>query len=122
MQSFARVLVLACLRKFCSSSLTLQVDFPNLHKVRKMHLRLSRPSSMTTLYRSVSLPAAPLGMVRAIPVCMIFFLVANTCSILLDLIWVARWTDIDQDVEILLLRQQVRILQRKQPRSPCLSP
>jgi hypothetical protein len=57
-------------------------------------------------------------MVRATPVSMICFLVAHTCSILLDLIWVARRTDIDKDVEILLLRQQLRILQRKQPRSP----
>jgi putative transposase len=60
-------------------------------------------------------------MVRATPVCMICFLVAHTCSILLDLIWVARRADIDKDVEILLLRQQVRILQRKQPRSPRIS-
>ncbi len=52
---------------------------------------------------------------------MICFLVAHTCSILLDLIWVARRTDIDKDVEILLLRQQVRILQRKQPRAPRIS-
>jgi transposase InsO family protein len=52
---------------------------------------------------------------------MIFFLVAHTCSILLDLIWVARRTEIDKDVEILLLRQQLRILQRKQSRSPRIS-
>ena len=52
---------------------------------------------------------------------MIFFLVAHTCSILLDLIWVARRTETDKDVEILLLRQQLRILQRKHPRAPRIS-
>ena len=52
---------------------------------------------------------------------MIFFLVAHTCSILLDLIWVARRTETDKDVEILLLRQQLHILQRKQPRAPRIS-
>jgi hypothetical protein len=52
---------------------------------------------------------------------MIFFLVAHTCSILLDLMWVVGRTDIEKDVEILLLRQQVRILQRTQPRAPRLS-
>ncbi len=60
-------------------------------------------------------------MVGATPVGMIFFLVAHTCSILLDLIWVAGRIDIEKDVEILLLRQQVRILQRTQPRAPRLS-
>jgi hypothetical protein len=60
-------------------------------------------------------------MVRATPVSMIFFLLAHTCSLLLDLIWVARRTEIDKDVEILLLRQQLRILQRKYPRSPRIS-
>ncbi len=42
-------------------------------------------------------------------------------SLLLDLIWVARRGDQDKDVEIVLLRQQLRILQRKQPRPPRIS-
>ena len=47
---------------------------------------------------------------------MILFLVAHVCSALLDLIWVARRTEQAKDIEILLLRQQLRILQRKEPR------
>ena len=52
---------------------------------------------------------------------MIFFLLAQTLSVLLDLIWVARRAEHDKDVEILLLRQQLRILQRKQPWAPRIS-
>ncbi len=52
---------------------------------------------------------------------MIFFFVAHTLSILLDLVWLAGRTDIDKDIEILLLRQQLRILQRTQSRSPRIS-
>jgi len=57
-------------------------------------------------------------MVRATPVGMFFFLVVHTCSILLALIWVARRAASDTDGAILLLHQQLRILQRKQPRPP----
>jgi len=42
-------------------------------------------------------------------------------SWLLDLIWLNRRAEYDKDVEILLLRQQVRILQRKQSRPPRIS-
>ncbi len=52
---------------------------------------------------------------------MLFFLLAQAFSLLLDLIWLGRRTDIDKDAEILLLRQQLRILQRKQPHSPRIS-
>jgi hypothetical protein len=52
---------------------------------------------------------------------MIFFLVAHVWSALLDLIWFARRSDHDKDLEILLLRQQLRILQRKQPHPPRIS-
>ena len=52
---------------------------------------------------------------------MTFFLVAHIFSILLDLIGLSRQTDHGKDVEILLLRQQLRILQRKQPRPPGIS-
>ena len=52
---------------------------------------------------------------------MLFFLLAQVFSLLLDLIWVARRGDQDKDVEIVLLRQQLRILQRKQPRPPRIS-
>jgi len=38
-----------------------------------------------------------------------------------DLIWLSRRDDQDKDIEILLLRQQLRILQRKQPRAPRIS-
>ncbi|HSH79765.1 MAG TPA: hypothetical protein VLA19_14670 [Herpetosiphonaceae bacterium] len=49
---------------------------------------------------------------------MLYFLLAQAFSLLLDLIWLGRRTDIDKDAEILLLRQQLRILQRKWPHPP----
>lgn len=52
---------------------------------------------------------------------MLFFFIAHVFSFLLDLIWVGRRAEQDKDVEILLLRQQLRILQRKQPRPPRIS-
>ena len=64
---------------------------------------------------------SPLGMIPATPTRMIFFLVAHVFSILVDLIGLSRQTDRDKDVEILLLRQQLRILQRKQAHAPRIS-
>ena len=52
---------------------------------------------------------------------MIFFLLSHAFSLLLDLIWVRRRAEQDKDIGILLLRQQLRILQRKQPRAPRIS-
>ena len=49
---------------------------------------------------------------------MFFFVLAQVFSLLLDLISLRCRSDHDKDVEILLLRQQLRILQRKQPRAP----
>ena len=60
-------------------------------------------------------------MIPATPTGMLFFLLAQAFSLLLDLIWLGRRADHDKDVEILLLRQQLRILQRKQPRPPRIS-
>jgi hypothetical protein len=50
-----------------------------------------------------------------------FLFIAHVFSLLLDLIWVGRRVEHGKDVEILLLRQQLRILQRKQPRLPRIS-
>ncbi len=52
---------------------------------------------------------------------MIFFLLAHAWSVLLDLIWLRCHAEHDKNLEILLLRQQLRILQRKQPRPPHIS-
>lgn len=52
---------------------------------------------------------------------MIFFLLAQAFSLLLDLLWVTRRADHDKELEILLLRQQLRILQRKHPHAPHIS-
>ncbi len=52
---------------------------------------------------------------------MIFYLLAHPWSVLLDLIWLRHRVDHDKDIEILLLRQQLRILQRKQPHPPRIS-
>lgn len=53
---------------------------------------------------------------------MLYFLLAQAFSLLLDLIWVGHRATQVKDVEILLLRQQLRILQRKQPRVRRISP
>ncbi len=54
-------------------------------------------------------------MIPATPASMLFFLLSQAFSLLLDLIWLGHQGDHDKDVEILLLRQQLRILQRKHP-------
>jgi transposase InsO family protein len=52
---------------------------------------------------------------------MIFFLLAHVWSVLLDLMWLGHRTQYDNDIEILLLRQQLLILQRKQLHPPRIS-
>ncbi len=52
---------------------------------------------------------------------MIYFLIARIFAFLLDLIAIAWRSDHEKDLEILLLRQQLRILQRKHPHPPRLS-
>ncbi len=52
---------------------------------------------------------------------MIYFLLAHTFTFLLDLVATVRRSDQEKDLEILLLRQQLRILQRKHPHPPRLS-
>ena len=52
---------------------------------------------------------------------MICFVLAQAFSLLLDLIWLNRRAEHDKDVEILLLRQQLRTLQRKQSHPPRIS-
>ena len=52
---------------------------------------------------------------------MIFFLLAHAWAALLDLIWRGRRAERDKDIEILLLRQQLCILQRNRPRPPRIS-
>ncbi len=52
---------------------------------------------------------------------MFFFLLAQAFSLLLDLIWLTCRTAHDKDLEILLLRQQLRIVQRKHPHVPPIS-
>ncbi len=47
---------------------------------------------------------------------MFFSLLAALLAFLLDLVTLACTSDQAKDLELLLLRQQVRILQRKQPR------
>ena len=51
---------------------------------------------------------------------MIFFVLGRSLSILLDGIAVTRRSEHEQDLEFLLRRHQLRILQRKQPRPPRL--
>jgi putative transposase len=52
---------------------------------------------------------------------MIFFLLAHVFSMLLDLVMRRKRSNHDKDVEILLLRQQLHILQRAQSRAPRIS-
>ncbi|HSH78364.1 MAG TPA: helix-turn-helix domain-containing protein [Herpetosiphonaceae bacterium] len=52
---------------------------------------------------------------------MIYFLLAHMFAFLLDLIAIAWRSDHEKDLEILLLRQQLHILQRKRPGPPRIS-
>ncbi len=52
---------------------------------------------------------------------MVWFLLLHLVMFLVDLVTVTRRTDRDKDLEILLLRHQLRLLQRERPRPPCLS-
>ncbi len=60
-------------------------------------------------------------MIPATPADMLFFILAQAFSLLLDLMWLGRRAEQDKDLEILLLRQQLRILQRNDPRAPRIS-
>ena len=50
-----------------------------------------------------------------------WFVLLQLLGFLVDLLTASRGTDRDKDVEILLLRHQLRLLQRERPRSPRLS-
>jgi putative transposase len=52
---------------------------------------------------------------------MIYFVFAQLLSLILDLLTTSHLSDRQKDVQILLLRQQVRILQRKQAQPPHIS-
>jgi hypothetical protein len=52
---------------------------------------------------------------------MIFLILGRVFSLLLDLISIARRMEHEKDLELLLLRQQLRILQRRYPHPPRLS-
>ena len=52
---------------------------------------------------------------------MLFFLLAHVWAVLLDLMWLGRRSRQDNDLEILLLRQHLRIRQRKQLHAPRIS-
>ena len=51
---------------------------------------------------------------------MVWSVVAQLLALLVDLTTARRWPDGEQGLEILLLRHQLRVLERRQPR-PCLS-
>src|SRR5689334_18596279 len=52
---------------------------------------------------------------------MIYFFIAQLFSLLLDLGTVGQHSDRHKDLQILLLRQQLRILQRQHPATPRIS-
>jgi transposase InsO family protein len=52
---------------------------------------------------------------------MLYLLLAQIVSLLFDLFAIARRSQRDKDLEILLLRQQLRILQRHHPAAPCVA-
>lgn len=52
---------------------------------------------------------------------MSYFLLAHTLSLLLHFFAIARHSDRHKDLQFLLLRQQLRILQRRQPHAPRIS-
>ncbi len=59
-----------------------------------------------------------LALVQAIEVLMIWFVVAQVFRLVLDILALWRQSDREKDIEILLLRQQLRILERKQAQPP----
>jgi len=61
------------------------------------------------------------GTIRAPFPCMIFFVLGRIFSLVLDLVALARRSEDEKDVEILLLRHQLHILQRKRAASPRIS-
>ncbi len=52
---------------------------------------------------------------------MLWFILLHLIGFIVDLFTATRCTDRDKDVEILLLRHQLRLLQRERPRPPRLS-
>ena len=52
---------------------------------------------------------------------MVWFVLLHLVMFLVDLVSVTRRTDRDKDLEILLLRHQLHLLQRERPRPPRLS-
>src|SRR6266542_5344030 len=52
---------------------------------------------------------------------MLWFVLLHLLEFVVDLLAATRRTDRDKDVEILLLRHQLRVLQRERPRPPRLS-
>ncbi len=49
---------------------------------------------------------------------MVWFVFVHLLGFVVDLVTVTRRTDRDKDVEILLLRHQLHLVQRERPRSP----
>ena len=52
---------------------------------------------------------------------MVWFVVAQLFTLMLDILTLHRQSEHEKDIEILLLRQQLRIVERKQPRTYQLS-
>ncbi len=52
---------------------------------------------------------------------MVWFVLLHLLGFVVDLLTTTRRTDRDKDVEILLLRHQLRLLQRERPQPPRLS-
>lgn len=51
---------------------------------------------------------------------MVWFVLAHLIAFLVDLVFCARQRDRDKDFQIMVLRHQVRLLQRQRPRLPRL--
>ena len=65
---------------------------------------------------------SPPGTARAGLRRLLYHVLAQLLSLLFDLFTIRGRSDQQKDLEILLLRQQLRILQRHHPTAPCLSP
>ena len=80
--------------------------------VQACHLPVRTASGFASFLTS------PPGTFRAASPGMTFMLLSRALSLLLDLIRLGRWTDHAMDIEVLFLRQQLRILQRKLQTAP----
>ena len=90
-------------------------------RVRRMYLHPKKGSETPSHNRASVATMDTLTMAHPIEVPMFWFRVAQVFTLVLDILAVWRQSECEKDIEILLLRQQLRILERKQAQPPRIS-